>query len=49
LGIAGDIRHAGYLSKWAELLRHDNRTIFTAAAKARQAPHYLSSLSETVD
>jgi antirestriction protein ArdC len=46
LGIQGDLRHAGYLQHWAELLREDNRAIFTAAAKAQQAANYLRSFSE---
>jgi len=49
LGIEGDLRHAGYLKTWAELLRHDNRAIFTAAAKAQQAADYLRSFSETIE
>jgi antirestriction protein ArdC len=36
--------HAQYLANWLELLRHDSRAIFTAAAKASQAVAYLKSL-----
>jgi antirestriction protein ArdC len=46
LGITGELRHAGYLAKWAELLKHDDRAIFTAAAKAQQAADFLRSFSE---
>jgi antirestriction protein ArdC len=46
LGIAGELRHAGYIENWLELLRHDNRAIFTAASKASQAADYLRSFSE---
>ena len=46
LGIEGELRHAGYLAKWAELLRHDDRAIFTAAAKAQQAADFLRGFSE---
>jgi antirestriction protein ArdC len=46
LGIEGDLRHAGYVKHWAELLRSDNRAIFTAAAKAQQAADYLRAFSE---
>ena len=46
LGITGELRHAGYLSKWIELLKHDHRAIFTAAAKAQQAADYLRGFSE---
>ncbi len=46
LGITGELRHAGYISNWLDLLRHDNRAIFTAASKASQAADYLRSFSE---
>lgn len=45
LGIEGELRHAGYLQHWAELLRHDNKAIFTAAAKAQQAADFLIAFS----
>ena len=46
LGVTGELRHAGYLKNWVELLKHDERAIFTAAAKAQQAADYLRSFSE---
>ena len=46
LGNTGELRHAGYLSKWIELLKHDDRAIFTAAAKAQQAADFLRGFSE---
>jgi antirestriction protein ArdC len=46
LGIEGELRRAGYLKTWAELLRNDNRAIFTAAAKAQQAADFLRAFSE---
>lgn len=46
LWITGDLRHAGYLAAWLDLLRHDARAIFTAASKASQAADYLRSFSE---
>ena len=49
LGIEGELRHAGYLKRWAELLRNDNRAIFTAAAKAQQAADFLRAFSETIE
>lgn len=49
LGIEGELRHAGYLSKWVELLRHDSKAIFTAAAKAQYAADYLRSFSENMN
>jgi len=41
LGIVGQLRHAGYIASWLELLRSDNRAIFTAASKASQAADFL--------
>ena len=49
LGIIGQLRHAGYLSKWSELLRHDERAIFTAATKAQQAADFLRAFSENIE
>ena len=34
LGIKGELRHAGYIENWLDLLRHDDCAIFTAASKA---------------
>ncbi len=48
LGIEGELRHAGYIESWVELLKNDERAIFTAASKASQAADYLRSFSETV-
>jgi antirestriction protein ArdC len=45
LGITGELRHAGYIANWLDLLRRDNRAIFTAASKASQAADYLRSFS----
>lgn len=41
LGIKGELRHAGYIENWIQLLKEDNRAIFTAASKASQAADYL--------
>lgn len=49
LGIAGELRHAGYIETWLKLLKSDDRAIFTAAAKAQQAADYLRHFSETVE
>lgn len=46
LGIRGELRHAGYIDTWLELLRHDNRAIFTAASKAQEAADYIRAFSE---
>lgn len=41
LGVAGDLRHAGYIEHWIALLRADRRAIFTAASKASDAAEHL--------
>ena len=46
LGVNGELRHAGYIKNWIQLLTEDNRAIFTAASKASQAADYLRSFSE---
>lgn len=46
LGIEGELRHAEYIASWIELLKHDERAIFTASSKASQAADYLRSFSE---
>ena len=48
LGVQGRLRHAEYLANWLELLKDDNRAIFTAASKAFQAADYLRGFSEQV-
>ena len=49
LGIVGELRHAGYIQNWIQLLKEDNRAIFTAASKASQAAEYLRAFSEVVE
>lgn len=46
LGITQDTRadHAQYIHHWLDLLAHDPRAIFTAAAKASEAVAYLKRL-----
>lgn len=46
LDIVGELRHAGYIEDWLDLLRHDDRAIFTAASKASQAADYLRAFSK---
>lgn len=41
LAIPGRLRHAEYIGSWLQLLQHDHRAIFTAAARATDAAHYL--------
>ena len=47
LGIEGELRHAGYIADWIQLLKEDDRAIFTAASKASQAADFLRKFSET--
>jgi antirestriction protein ArdC len=49
LGIKGELKHAEYIASWIQLLKNDNRAVFTAASKASQAANYLRSFSETVE
>ena len=46
LGITQDVRadHAQYLSNWLQLLKDDDRAIFTAAARAAEAVNHLKGL-----
>src|ERR1019366_2315961 len=46
LGIEGELRHAGYIADWIQLLKEDDRAIFTAASKASQAADFLRTFSE---
>lgn len=45
LGVKGELRHAGYIGNWLQLLRSDPKAIFTASAKASQAADYLRAFS----
>lgn len=46
LGVQGQLRHAEYIANWIELLKEDERAVFTAASKASQAADYLRNFSE---
>ncbi len=41
----GDVRNAGYIASWIELLKADKRAFFTACSKASQAADYLRGLA----
>jgi antirestriction protein ArdC len=45
-GIDGELRHAGYIASWLQVLRNDKRAIFTAAAQAQRAADYVLRLAE---
>lgn len=44
-GFDNDLRHAGYIRTWIELLKADKRAFFTACSKASQAADYLRGLA----
>jgi hypothetical protein len=44
-GFDGDVRNAGYLALWIELLKADKRAFFTACSKASKAADYLRGLA----
>jgi antirestriction protein ArdC len=44
-GIDGDVRNAGYIASWIELLKADKRAFFTACSKASKAADYLRGLA----
>lgn len=46
-GIAGELRHAGYIANWLHCLRDDNKAIFKAAALAQKASDYILNLDAT--
>jgi antirestriction protein ArdC len=43
--LKGELRHAGYIATWIELLKSDPRAFFTAASKAQAAADYLRGLA----
>ena len=44
-GFDGDVRNAGYISSWIELLKSDKRAFFTACSQASKAADYLRGLA----
>jgi antirestriction protein ArdC len=44
-GFDGDLRHAGYIAHWIELLKSDKRAFFTACSQASKAADYLRGLT----
>lgn len=44
-GFDGDVRNAGYIATWIELLKADKRAFFTACSKAYKAAEYLRGLA----
>jgi antirestriction protein ArdC len=46
-GFDGDVRNAGYIGNWIELLKADKRAFFTACSQASKAGDYLRGLALT--
>lgn len=44
-GFDGDVRNAGYIGNWIELLKTDRRAFFTACRHASTAAEYLRGLA----
>jgi antirestriction protein ArdC len=44
-GFDGDVRNAGYIASWIELLNADKRAFFTACSQASKAAEYLRGLA----
>ena len=44
-GFDGDLRHAGYIATWIDLLKADKRAFFTACSQASKAADYLRGLA----
>src|ERR1019366_4134727 len=43
----GDVRNAGYIASWIDLLKADKRAFFTACSQASKAADYLRGLALT--
>ena len=41
IGIQGELRHAGYIDNWIQLLKDADRAIFTASSNASRAADYV--------
>jgi antirestriction protein ArdC len=44
-GFDADVRNAGYIANWIELLEADKRAFFTACSQASKAADYLRGLA----
>jgi antirestriction protein ArdC len=44
-GFDGDLRHAGYIATWIDLLKADKRAFFTACSQASKAADYLRGMA----
>ena len=41
--IQGELRHAGYIANWLQVMRDDSRAVFKAAALAQKAVDYINA------
>ena len=48
-GIAGELRHAGYIASWLKACRDDNTAIFKAAALAQKAADFIKGTAADVE
>jgi hypothetical protein len=48
-GIAGDLRHAGYIESWLKALKNDNKAIFKASGLAQAAADYVLNCKVSED
>jgi antirestriction protein ArdC len=44
-GFDGDVRNAGYIATWIDLLKADKRAFFTACRRASKAADFLRSMA----
>jgi len=44
-GIKGKLQHAEYLNNWVKVLKQDDKAIFRAASKAREAAEFINELA----
>jgi antirestriction protein ArdC len=44
-GFDGDLRHAGYIATWIDLLKADQRAFFTACSRAQAGADHLRALA----
>jgi len=44
-GIKGKLQHAEYLNNWVKVLKNDDKAIFRAASKAREAAEFINELA----
>ena len=44
--LEGHLQHPAYIANWLQVLKADNRAVFTAAAKAQQAADYVQGMAK---